>query len=482
MASTSENYERLNKALGDRSKMIFSSDVVTTIDFNTTLPFVREYQEKIEEAALLYEPEYQEGYHGPLETHLSSIIGDLKEPIDREDVSSGIDPVRYAFLTLLVNAALQRSVAGLKKPLSILQEILTDQFNSYLLARARLNIKSPLTHHLPPLIGFTGLLPDRVSKLPPLPTTLEMSFLRQYLKRSVANHFKAGAIGMPAGHKQLPILWGLVGHEGGGHYVLTADDKVIPELHKCCYEMMLRTFQGETGHALAALWRYWTEEAASDVCGVLHLGPSAGIGALSWYTALFPLAWKGKFDDRLTGAYSPNNWHPVSIVIPDLLRGAIEQLSGLAPSRRSRYEEQMLEIAEAHSEKISEVRFGNKAYVPDPAAPEDSSKFTRLPDQLPLEIMRESARTIGRLIATVRLASLEQNTLQDIASWTNNHEEASLTIADRMTEPKTLLEARIDGRRPTAVELISGGVLAVVRKPDRFDEVNRLLLEAFNDY
>ena len=481
MHSTLSNFIRLNEILGARPS-IFSPEGTEIIDFNTTEPFIMDYQERIENALSCYEMEYRSGYLEPLKKNLHLIIGDLKEPRVEGGVVKGTDPVRYTFLTLLVNAGIQRSVVPLKRPLGILQDILSDQFNSYLLKRERLGITGSLTHCHPPLIGLMGQLPERVSILPPLPVTLEIAFLREYLQNGVANKFKAGAIGMPAGHKDFPVLWGLIGHEGGGHYTLTADDRLIAELQAKSYEKMLATFPGSMGKALAALWRYWTEEAASDVCGILHLGPTAGIGALSWYTALFPLAW-GQFSHKnLTARYDPTNWHPVSIVLPDLLCGAITQLSDLSRSRRSRYVGQIREISQISSDKETEIHFGEKAYVPDPTDPGNRAKFTELPEKLPMQVMRESARTIGKELAVAKLSSLKGHSLQDLTSWTDENEDAALKIAGHMTNIKDLLDIQLSGKPATAMQLISGGVLAVVREPDRFDAINKLLLDVFSEW
>lgn len=421
-----------------------------------------------------------EGVPG-LKEGLEDIIAALKEPLTEDGKIIGIDPSRYVFLTLLVNAALQPNEQRLKKPLGVLQRIISDQFDSYKNKRAHFNVKAPLTHACSPLVGFVGHLPDRVSTLPPLPATLEVAFLRVYLGKSLARDFTAGAVGIPPGHMNYPLLWASVGHEVGGHYILSSDDRVLPELHKKIYRELLRLYPSEPTNALAPLWRFWTEEAASYVCAILHLGPSAGIGAISWHTALFHLAWGKQGESRLSSTYSPRNWHPLSILIPDLICGAIEQLEQLSPSRRARYAAQIEEIAKQHSERTSVVHFGKKQIVPDPTDSEDKEKFTELPETLPLEAMQASARIVGRYLATVRLDSLQGHSLQDLATWTDNDEHVAVQVATEMTDLNNLRQMRLDGKAPSPLQLISGGVLAAVRHPDRFGHINELLLQRFHN-
>jgi hypothetical protein len=480
MGSAVENYNALNEILLN-TKGIFQPNLVTKIDFSTQKAFVKEYRGKIEDAEVHFGVAHQKGYLTPLKHGLEDIIAALKEPRTGNGGVIGIDPGRYVFLTLLVNAALHPNEQQLKKPLGVLQRIISDQFDSYKNKREHMNVKAPLTHTCSPLIGFIGHLPSKVSPLPPLPTTLEVAFLREYLGKSSARDFTAGAIGIPPGYMNYPLLWAVVGHEVGGHYILSSDDRVLPELQKKIYRELLRLYPSEPTNALAPLWRFWTEEAASDVCAILHLGPTAWIGTISWYTALFKLAWGKEGESRLSSKYSPENWHPLPILIPDLICGAIEQLEQLSPSRRARYSAQIEEIAKQHSEWASDVHFGKKQIVPDPADSGNKEKFTDLPETLPLETMRTSARIVGRYLATVRLDSLQGHSLQDLATWTDNDENAAEQVATEMTDLNNLRQIRLEGKAPSPLQLISGGVLAVVRHPDRFGHINELLLERFHD-
>jgi hypothetical protein len=468
MGSAVENYNALNEVLL-KTDGIFQPNLVTELDFNTQPAFVKEYQGKIEDAKVHFGVAHQEGYLTPLKHNLKAIIAALNEPrTNRNGQVVGREPVPYVFLTLLVNAALQPIEQHLKKPLGVLQRIVTDQFDSYKNKREHMNVTAPLIHTCSPLIGFVGHLPPNASELHPLPTTLEVAFLKEHIK-ALARDFTVGAVGFPPGHMNYP-----------GHYILSSDKRLLPELHEKIYGELLRLYPSEPTNALAPLWRFWTEEAASDVCAILHLGPSAGIGALSWYTALFKLAWGKKAGLRLSSEYSHENWHPLSILIPDLICGAIEQLEQLSPSRRARYSAQIEEIAKQHSDRTNVVHFGKKSIVPDPADSKDKSKFTDLPEELPLETMRTSARIVGRYLATVRLDSLHGHSLQDLATWTDDDEDAAVQVATEMTDPNNLHQMRLDGKAPSSLQLISGGVLAVVRHPDQFGKINELLLERFD--
>ena len=418
----------------------------------------------------------------PLKNHLQEIIAKL---IDLN--KKGMDIRKFVTLTTLVNAAVQLNDPTLKKSIRVLRSLGTDLFSSFERSRKTFGITSTPTHTGPPLIGLVGRLPKEITfdETPhlPGPQTVTVAYLREpeYLGQKLANDFSVGAVGLPPGLIHYPLLWGgILCHEIGGHYILGADEKLLPELQRKVYTALSRKYSEPRLSLLAPLWRYWTEEAASDVRGVFLLGPSFGFGTIAVYTALFPLWFKsnGEFSTR----YDEKNWHPLSILIPDLICGALEQLQDLSESIRGRYIAQIAEIAQRYSEKTTEVQFENGAFVRDPSNANDENKYTTLSGSIPLREMRESARFVGGYIATVKLDALNGHCLRDLGSWSNDHEDMALAVGEQKpTAPKHL--ANRPSKRhtpPTPMQLIAGSMLAAVHQPNRHDDLNKALFEAFN--
>ncbi len=77
---------------------------------------------------------------------------------------------------------------------------------------------------------------------------------------------------LPASFAEHPFLFGSLAHETGGHDVIHADLKLLPQLRAEVHTL----FHGPADDEVALLWDYWMDEAASDVYGVLNMGPAFG--------------------------------------------------------------------------------------------------------------------------------------------------------------------------------------------------------------
>jgi hypothetical protein len=414
---------------------------------------------------------YQRGYSRPLLARLDDVTKALVQfNADPTAEDSTYDPKRWVYLTLLLNAAIQPGQQDVAPHLRPLQAVASDIYNRFLEARDNLKIKSPLDHPYPPLVGFIGPLPPQISKKPPLPCMLERDQMRELLGDQIGDSFAVGVVGVPPGYRNHPLLWGVLGHEIGGHYVLHGVDKLLKEIEDKVYRLVRQKYRNLPMEKTAPLWRYWAEEAAADVCAVLTLGPSCGIGAISFYTAILPLS-KWQDASLLKGEHKSGNRHPCPELVPHLISGAVEQLTGLSSSRRTRYVAQLKEISEAYSDTNEEVKFLSKG--------EPIKLLAQLPGRLPLKQMQESARYVGSCIACMPLNSLGngKHTLQDLRTWRDRDEDIALVVADRLQNGarRHMIEARdID-----PLHLLAGGILAAIRHPMQYDEFNEALSETF---
>ncbi len=465
-----QKFEHLNKVLLEHLSF-FDPEPVKPIVFSNNAAFLQRLTDQIIEGGKSLSSEYHAGYIEPLVNNLSKIVYQLT-PIDEEHPTDE-DKQAYAYLTLLANAAVQPAQPAVKRFLKPVQRVVNDIYASFLKSRAKLGIDPP-DQKIKPLAGFVGPL-GKISEQAPVPSTFEVEQMQSIdWLGELARDFTVGAVLLPAGYKDAPLLWSSLGHEIGGHYVLAADrgDKLFHELGEKIYDMVIKEYSRE----IAALWLHWTEEATSDVCGVLNFGPSFGIGAISFYTAQLYLGkWSSQTNELETTFYTEYR-HPTQILVPHVIRGAIEGLRNLGLSRKDRYIAQAEEIAQPYAKGRKTIKFPR-----NPTLEDIQGKTVQLSDTQSLEVMQKSARRVGQFIATVPLTQLKGGTLQDLATWNDSNEEAAISVADQLVGPKSgpMSVTTSNAVMPRSLELLSGGILAVIRKPDEYKRVNDILLSQF---
>ncbi len=477
MKNVVSNFKQFSDILyADRT--FFQEDQVKTIPFKTATDdkFLAELTDNIKSAAAstTLPKVYQDGYFGPLCRNLRGIVETLTQR-----VVGVYDCGNYTFLTQMVNAVLQSSPeSGVYRAAHSLQQFVDDLYKSFTTSFIEKVGRHPTDHKYSPLVSFTGYIPLEISNLPPMPGTLELYQLRD-LVGNLADGFEAGVVGLPPGYRSRPLLWGVMGHEVMGHYVLTADhkDQWLTALENAVYQMIQREYPKEVDDQLAALWRFWTEEAAADVCSVLTFGPYAGIGALSFYTALMPLSnWSQ--DHELKAIYQgEDNAHPINALIPYLMCGAIDGLDKL--SQRSRYIDELRDVGAAITKAktvdgIEIVEFPLGSRVWDPLMEHQPVNLLRV---LPFDLMKESAYKVGRFVVTNEFEKLGCP-LGSLFSWHDRDQDAADEVAQLF--PENLSVAALDkiGKWEKR-HLIAGGLIAVIREPTLYHDVNKALLKCF---
>ena len=91
-------------------------------------------------------------------------------------------------------------------------------------------------------------------------------------------------------------------HETGGHDILHADDGLLRELQD---KIAAAVAAAKLANHLAEYWADRIDETASDVLGILNLGPAAAVGVLAYFRGInASLGWgpvlssEGDADDR----------------------------------------------------------------------------------------------------------------------------------------------------------------------------------------
>ena len=109
----------------------------------------------------------------------------------------------------------------------------------------------------------------------------------------------AAVVSLPAANASRGLLaWAALAHETAGHDLLAADDGLRDELARAVREQLLAE---RMAPALADYWADRIDETASDVLGVLNMGPAAALGLVGYFRGLNG-AWNGTPRSGTSGA------------------------------------------------------------------------------------------------------------------------------------------------------------------------------------
>ena len=330
-------------------------------------------------------------------------------------------------------------------PLRQFLAVVSNLYRSFLGADKRHACGAPLPDPgLPPLVSF-----HRSKDAGPAVLTAPVN--RRLCGSDVA------VVILPAIYRRVPLAWASLAHEACGHGVLQADPGLVPDLVAGVRSL----FGGgplapgripDKDQTLGLLWSYWLEETASDVYGLLNIGPAFALNLAAFMAA------KRKADSSAINLSFPtlpagagNNpskafdQHP-----PDLLRlhvaiGVIQNLTGLSPDRSGEYVRLISWIAEACRPLADRVETAGKPASSRRAqtialrgrVEVDHDRWVSIDlPAVPLDLACESARRVGAFIATIRLGALGNSSVQEIESWDDGDEHTALAIRDILLDPK----------------------------------------------
>lgn len=277
----------------------------------------------------------------------------------------------------LVQAIVQRADPDVTAATLALQEVISDLYDGYLSEADRTGVKPPDHSVIAPLVKWGQ------SRSGPY----------VWPAPSAAGYgCGTGVVSMPPAFATSGLAaWSALGHEGAGHAVLHADtglhgelaDKVAKKI-RASKDSQLK--DKNTRDELAQYWSQKIDETASDVMGVLNMGPAAAIGLIAYFRALRPGGKLMSFD-----THSP---HPTDIARGYLVAAAIGfcHFEDAAEWRKLLVEEVSRDVPDAG------IWLGGKLYTAD--------------------IVRDSASLVARAIMNDSLEALENHQITEIQTWT----------------------------------------------------------------
>jgi hypothetical protein len=294
------------------------------------------------------------------------------------------DQVREARLLFdIAQAILQQADDYLQKPTDGYQEVISDLYDGFLSAEDRRGVKPPDRSVIAPLVKWG----EPASGPYTWPVDATASF-----------GLKTGIVSMPPGAAQRGLLaWAALGHETAGHDIMGADTGLAAEMRQAVHAALLRA---KLGADMATYWSDRIDETASDVMGILNMGPVAAVGLVGLLRAFV--------GGKLRNEGPATDPHPA-----DIVRGYL----GAEVVR-------LLNFAD----------HGAWANAISRETDRDLSDIVLAEEEISRAVARKAAATVAATLVNGKLAALEDHALGEIQNWADR-DEAIVAAINRDTIP-----------------------------------------------
>jgi hypothetical protein len=282
-------------------------------------------------------------------------------------------------------------------------------------------------------------------------------------------------VSMPPAYSRNIALWSALGHETGGHAILHADDGLLREIGDIVENKITNALKLDGLYATvngrevplatcaSAYWKYTIDETASDVCGILNLGPAAGLGLA---TLIIPLR-----ENKLSNIAPSADIHPIDSLRILLAADVVRQLPDLHLKRANAW----ADILEAMLKDYGDTE--KKCFA---LYTETSGNKIHWDDVMPYDGMRLTVTLVAEAIAFTSLNTLEGHHLSEINTWSNADEDLAWRVVEDLTGGKIpSIEKGPDGQDVYAAHLLAGGVIASA-KSGKISETTKLTVNALN--
>jgi hypothetical protein len=308
-------------------------------------------------------------------------------------------------------------------------EVVSDLYDGFLSAEDRTGVEPPDLEVLPPLVKFGN--PNFGPYTWPADATRNFGV-------------KVAIVSLPPSNTRRGLMaWAALGHETAGHDILHADAGLLRETSNAVRAALL----ADNGTAsLAGYWADRIDETASDVLGVLNIGPAAGIGLISFFRGL-NAAFTGRAKLRSAGPESDP--HPA-----DILRGF---------------------LAAAVVRQLKFAGAADWAKVIDDETKKDAGTIVLAGRTVTAAVAQRSAQLVAEAIVNHPMVALENHSFGEIQNWRDADEDfvqqlhTCLTTAIPLTPD---LEAGV-----FAAHLVAAATTAALEKDANIPLLQQRMLE-----
>ncbi|MBA4095237.1 MAG: hypothetical protein C0484_00510 [Rhodospirillum sp.] len=256
------------------------------------------------------------------------------------------------------------------------EEVVSDLYDGFLSAEDRAGIKPPDNGVLAPLVKWGD--PESGPYTWPIDSTETFDV-------------NAAIVNMPPSNARLGLMaWTSLSHEAAGHDILHADEGLQEE---CKNKVFAALRDAKIGAGLDDYWAERIDETASDVLGILNMGPAAGIGLIGFFRG-----WNATVGPaRLSNVGEADDLHPADILRGFLAASTVRLLSfSGAPD--------WADLIERETEKdVTRIKIGKSP--------------------ISLDRAKQSCEIVAKTLGASRMSSLNQHAFIDIQDWRDEDED-----------------------------------------------------------
>ncbi|UFS70593.1 hypothetical protein LPW11_00005 [Geomonas sp. RF6] len=316
----------------------------------------------------------------------------------------------------IAQAILQNGEGYNERATDAFQEVIADTYDGYLSAEDRQGVKPPDNEVVAPLVKWGN--PEWGPYTWPVEATASFGV-------------RVAIVNMPPANARRGLLaWSALEHETAGHDILGADDGLQPELKGAVYAALVKR---NIGHGLPAYWASRIDETASDIMGILNIGPAAGIGLIGYFRAL-NAAYGGHPGLRNDGP--ADDPHPA-----DIVRGYLA--ASTASLLKFDGAGEWAKVIEAETEKDrTTIRLEGTVITPEEA--------------------KLSAQIVADTVVNARMCTLENHALGEIQNWYNHDETIARKLRTVLTTANQVPTRYVCGYY--AAHVVAAAVTAALAK------------------
>lgn len=294
------------------------------------------------------------------------------------------------------------------------EEVVTDLYDGFLSAQDRRGIKTPDRSILPPLVKWGSPSFGPYTWPGDATSTLDL---------------QCAIVSLPPTNASGGLMaWATLPHESAGHDILHADKGLQSELEDAVFQAV-----SPLSAEVASYWADRIDETASDVMGILNMGPAAAIGPILFFRGL--LASLG-LPARLRNAGTASDKHPADILRGYLGAATVGMLSFNGAAQWSN-------LLEQETDKDADATFQLAG------------------SNVPKSVAKKSAGIVAEVIATHRSAALRNHALLDIQDWRDRDEAIVNAILPALVSAKSVPDD-INGAGVFAAHVVAAAVRAAL--------------------
>lgn len=373
-------------------------------------------------------PIYQQEVFEPFVATLSALGETGFNRILAADVNSD----RAGRLMMDVAQALLQPAEGVEREsLRAFQELVSDLYDGFLSAENRRGVKPPDRSVIAPMVKFGEPRSG--------PYTWPIEATSSFRVRGTTGPNAAIVSLPPSSGRGGLMAWASIGHETAGRDILSADRGLKAELS----DSVANALTSAGMKSLASYWSARIDETASDVMGILNMGPAAGIGLVAFFRG---------FDGLLRSDGPTDDPHP-----SDVMRGFL----AAATVRLLDFDDRNRWADLIRGETLKDVR-----------------RMTIAGRSISPAQAEKSAAIVATTILSTRLRSLERTPLARIQNWRNSDDTVTTRLRRLLTSSAPLPDTF--GSDAYAAHAVAAAVLAALAGDAEIPDLHMQMIRMLN--